>query len=177
MDAISLAISARQAVKPSDGFTEFYASQFDAVRRYVRPMLSCDADAMDVAQDAFERAFPRWRRLQAYDNPAAWVRLVATRLAISRQRRAAVMSRILGSWATSRDEADVATQLPDWVLLAAMRRLPRRQQEILALRYFADWPLAEIAIRLGVTENVVRARLARARQRLATMLDGADRDG
>src|SRR3546814_2137414 len=43
-------------------------------------------DAEDIAQEAFVRMFKRWGHINSYDSPEAWIRLVATRLALSRRR-------------------------------------------------------------------------------------------
>jgi RNA polymerase sigma-70 factor (ECF subfamily) len=54
----------------------------------------------------------------------------------------------------------------------ALRRLPRRDAEILMLKYTEDWTYRELAARLGVSESAVEARLHRARGRLrAAMTD------
>src|SRR3546814_15207780 len=43
-------------------------------------------DAEDIAQEAFVRMLKRWGHINRYDSPEAWIRLVATRLALSRRR-------------------------------------------------------------------------------------------
>jgi RNA polymerase sigma factor (sigma-70 family) len=52
----------------------------------------------------------------------------------------------------------------------AMKQLPRRDAEILMLKYTEDWSYRQLASRLGITESAVEARLHRARQRLRTEL-------
>jgi RNA polymerase sigma-70 factor (ECF subfamily) len=55
---------------------------------------------------------------------------------------------------------------------AALGRLPRRDAEILLLKYTEDWSYRELAAHLGVSESAVEARLHRARSRLrAAMMD------
>jgi RNA polymerase sigma-70 factor (ECF subfamily) len=66
-------------------------------------------------------------------------------------------------------------------VLASVERLPRRDQEVLALCAWSDLSYDEAARVLGVPVGTVRSRLARARRRLAE-LDGnpgppADTDG
>jgi RNA polymerase sigma-70 factor, ECF subfamily len=58
----------------------------------------------------------------------------------------------------------------------AVRALPRRQAQVVALRYVVDAPVAEIAQTLGMAEGTVKAQLHRARQTLATRLEGAWED-
>ena len=55
-------------------------------------------------------------------------------------------------------------------VLEAMRALPERQREVLALHYLADLPVAEIATTLRVPEGTVKSRLMRGREALAAEL-------
>ncbi|MHB1036852.1 MAG: RNA polymerase sigma factor [Pirellulales bacterium] len=57
---------------------------------------------------------------------------------------------------------------------AALRRLPKRDAEILLLKYSEDWSYRQLAQRLGVSESAVEARLHRARNRLRTELTAAE---
>ena len=52
----------------------------------------------------------------------------------------------------------------------AMARLPRREAEILLLKYTEDWSYRQLAEHLGVSESAVEARLHRARKRLRAEL-------
>ncbi len=52
----------------------------------------------------------------------------------------------------------------------AMKRLARRDAEILLLKYTEDWSYRELAERLGISESAVEARLHRARGRLRSEL-------
>lgn len=53
---------------------------------------------------------------------------------------------------------------------AAMGRLPKRDAEILLLKYREDWSYRTLAEHLGVSESAVETRLHRARARLRTEL-------
>ena len=57
---------------------------------------------------------------------------------------------------------------------AAMARLPRRDVEILMLKYTEDWSYRELAEHIGITTSAVEARLHRARGRLRTELDSME---
>ena len=56
----------------------------------------------------------------------------------------------------------------------AVKRLPRRDAEILLLKYTEDWSYRDLAERLGISESAVEARLYRARQRLRGELAALD---
>jgi RNA polymerase sigma-70 factor (ECF subfamily) len=64
------------------------------------------------------------------------------------------------------DEAPAV--LPNHELHAALRRLPPRQREAIALHYFADLPIAECARAMGLSVGAVKSHLARGRQRLGS---------
>jgi RNA polymerase sigma-70 factor (ECF subfamily) len=56
----------------------------------------------------------------------------------------------------------------------AMSRLPRRDAEILLLKYNEEWSYSAISEHLGISQSAVEARLHRARQRLRTELAALD---
>ena len=59
----------------------------------------------------------------------------------------------------------------------AMTRVPKRDAELLMLKYTEDWSYRQLADHLGVSESAVEARLHRARQRLRTELTAIDLAG
>lgn len=58
----------------------------------------------------------------------------------------------------------------------AVRALPRRQAQVVALRYVADASVAEIARTLDLAEGTVKAQLHRARRSLAVRLGTGGED-
>ena len=56
--------------------------------------------------------------------------------------------------------------------LAAVRRLPRRQQEVMVLRYWSGLSEAEIAAALGVSAGTVKTSASRAMASLREALGG-----
>jgi RNA polymerase sigma-70 factor, ECF subfamily len=81
-----------------DGFTAFFQDAYPRVVGQLRLLTGDLASAEDAAQEAFVRAASRWRQLARYDQPEAWVRMTAFRLAIDLLRRA---RRSGGSWPCS----------------------------------------------------------------------------
>jgi RNA polymerase sigma factor (sigma-70 family) len=67
-------------------------------------------------------------------------------------------------------EADAIVGEEQRAAVAAVRRLPRRQREVLALRYFADLPEHETAQAMGVSHGTVKSTTARALAALGRML-------
>lgn len=68
-------------------FAEFYDATWSRTLACTYAMTGDIGIAEELAQEAYTRAWTQWKKLAAYDEPAAWVRRVATRLTISRWRR------------------------------------------------------------------------------------------
>jgi RNA polymerase sigma factor (sigma-70 family) len=110
-----------------------------------------------------------YREVVGYDKPEAWVRRVVVNLAVSSLRRTAAEARALAR--IGRRRRDVA-ELPaaDDEFWRAVRSLPRRQAQCVALRYFDDHSIDEIAAILEVDPATVRVHLHNARKSLARRL-------
>ena len=78
-----------------DGFTALFQSAYPRIVGQLRLLTGDRASAEDLAQEAFIRAAARWRQLARYDQPEAWVRTTAFRLAIDQLRRAKRQRRVL----------------------------------------------------------------------------------
>lgn len=107
--------------------------------------------------------------LAGYDDPAAWVRRVCVNRSVSLIRRRASEARALARLVTRRVLPDELPADSD-AFWSAVRRLPRRQAQVVALYYLGDRPVAEIATVLGCAEGTVKAHLHRARRSLAVEL-------
>lgn len=150
-------------------YRAFYRDHFTAVCG-LAISLTGDRDAgEDVAQEAFARAYREWDRVSHYDNPGAWVRRVASNLAVSRWRRVRSESRALLRLGNRRTSPVELPELDDefW---AQVRALPDQQARAVALFYVEDLSVAEVAEVLGCAEGTAKSHLHRARQTLAQRL-------
>jgi len=148
-------------------FDAFYGATARRVVRHAYALTGNIADAQDIAQEAFARAWQRWDSVRAYDSPEAWVRRVATNLATSRFRR----DRTARAAARELIARNVPEISPDTVaLVAALRKLPQRQREVLVLHYLADLPVGQIATELRCPVGSVKAWLSRGRDALAVVM-------
>ena len=64
------------------GFSSFFREAYPRMVGQLRLLTGDLASAEDIAQEAFVRAASRWHQLARYDQPEAWVRKTAFRLAI-----------------------------------------------------------------------------------------------
>lgn len=150
-------------------FAAFYDATFGRTLACVYALTGDRSEAEDVAQEAYVRAWPRWRSLQTYDDPSAWVRQVACRVAVSRWR----LARTALSHAARLRGRELHAPPPgdDTVaLVAALSQLPEAQRRALVLHHIGDLPVAEIARLESVAVGTVKARLSRGRAALAAKL-------
>ncbi len=155
------------------GDREFVREVYDrSYRRLVAQLYGICGDlgeAEDAVQEAFVRAVATGRRFRVVDNPEAWLRTVAINVQRSRWKR-------LRNWQAAQHrlayrEATAGMPEDRLAVVAALRRLPQQQRDVLVLFYIADLSVAEAARTMGVPEGTVKARLSRGRQALARLLE------
>lgn len=155
-------------------FDAFYVGSRRRVLHQVYAMTSDLAEAQDLTQEAYARAWQRWSRVSDCEDPEAWVRTVAWRLAASRWRRAKVGARALLRHGPA---PDVAAPTPDTVaLVSALKELPEAHRRAVVLHHLVGHTVAEIALDEGCPEGTVKARLSRGRSALARLLADSPQD-
>ena len=158
---------------PPPTFDEVYAAHYADLTVQMYAYFGDRQEAQDVVQEAFCRAYSRWRTVSAYDDPVAWVRRVAWNLAVSRWRRARTALNFLRRQPPTEPRMDGPS--PERVaLVAALGELPAAHRRAMVMRYLADLTVAEIAEREGVAEGTVKSWLHRGRQALAARFDLGD---
>jgi RNA polymerase sigma-70 factor (sigma-E family) len=146
-------------------FADYVARQRPALMRFAT-VLTCQAWlAEDVVSDVLGRAFERWDRISAMDEPHAYVRRMVVNDYLSWRKRLArtsphadVEPAVLPDGADERAERDA--------MIRRLAALPRKQRAAVVLRYYAGLPNREIATQLGCRETTVRSQIHRA---LATL--------
>jgi RNA polymerase sigma-70 factor (sigma-E family) len=131
------------------------------------------ATAEDIVQDVFERLHRRWHSLREPSRGLAYARSSVLNSCRSVHRRAAVARKYAPRLTPPRDgsDPDTASAMGDrGEMVAALRSLPRRQREVLVLRYYADLGVAEIAATLRIAPSAVRASNSRGLAALARAL-------
>jgi RNA polymerase sigma-70 factor, ECF subfamily len=152
------------------------------VYRTALRILGRPEDAEDVTQDTFVAAIRSVRSFRGDGPIRAWLMRIATRQAFRR----------LGTLTPTAPVEDVPERLtadtsdePTRVFAAVERReevrravgaLPEPYREVVALRFFGELSLAEVADATGRPINTVKTHLRRGLERLRQIVDdGADR--
>lgn len=146
-----------------DEFADFYRSGWAPCLRAVMASGERPERAEELVAEAFAKAWATWPRLRSHAAPRAWVVRTALNTSISwwrKSRREVPLSQ---------DELtlpEAPTEPIDTDLLVAIRRLPPRQRQIVALRLLADLDVDATSQHLGVAPGTVRSHMARAVQTL-----------
>jgi len=154
-------------------FDEFYAAEYAPLARLGFVLTGSRSVAEELTQETMLRAYRHWRKVGAYDKPGAWARRVLCNLAASRGRRLTAEARALVRLRNGRDAAP-EPHPESAELWAAVRELPARQAQVLALHYVEDLSVAEIAEHLECPEGTVKSLLHRGRIALAQRLSGVE---
>jgi RNA polymerase sigma-70 factor (sigma-E family) len=148
----------------------FEAHQLELVR-LARFMVGDLATAEDVVQDAFEKLQRRWPYLRDEAAVLAYARSIVLNGCRTVHRRSAVARRYSPVLATASGMPDTAADSAEHAaMMSALRSLPRRQREVLVLRYYADLDVAEISSALGIGPSAVRSTATRGLAALARAL-------
>jgi RNA polymerase sigma factor (sigma-70 family) len=145
-----------------EAFADLYRAGFRAAYR-----VTGDAEASeDAASEALVRAGLRWRSI--VDRELPFVVRVATNLAIDHVRRQARVVRADPSEQTDPGAEPAYRELD---LHRALQTLPKRQRQVVVLRYFGDLTERQIAGELGIAEGTVKSHASRGLAALRLSLD------
>jgi RNA polymerase sigma-70 factor (ECF subfamily) len=157
----------RVTVDQEHGLRELYAASYQRLVSVVGAIGGNRQEAEDAVQDAFVRLVAHWPKVSRYDDPEAWLRMTALRLASNRRRKVLNGSRVL---LRLRPEAHV--QPPSGAAVdveRALESLPDQQRAVLVLHQLG-LNHHEIGVALGIPVGTVKSRLSRARTTLAPLL-------
>ncbi|MBZ5571885.1 MAG: RNA polymerase sigma factor [Acidobacteriia bacterium] len=151
------------------------------IYRYLLHMVKDPAEAEDLTQDTFLRAYDCRETLRDPDAVRGWLYRIATRICLDRLRQRKPQLSIDGEEGTSRIEP-LKSQSPSAVELAERKEtsacvqrcldyLPDSYRAVILLREAHSLTAAEIADVLGVTVMTVKIRLHRARRKLQKIME------
>jgi len=156
---------------------QLYATHYRQLVRLSVLLVHDQGTAEEVVQDSFVAMHGRWRSLREPDKGLAYLRQTVVNRSRSVLRHRGVETRYVASqpgaalrFVPGADDDAVAGERRVAVL-AALRRLPQRQREVLALRYYLDLDEAEIASTLGISRGAVKSHASRGAAALRSLLE------
>jgi RNA polymerase sigma factor (sigma-70 family) len=167
----------RAAGGEGEAFGELYDRHANAIYNYCYRRSADWALAEDLTASVFLEAWRKRRRV-TFDREDAvlpWLYAVAGNVLRNHSRGHRRLVRFVGELALRQPPVvsppdRVAEETELRAILQEVGRLPRREQDVLALCVFADLSYEQAALALGIPIGTVRSRLARARNRLGELL-------
>jgi len=147
------------------------------VRRYnqrmfraARAITRTDVDAEDVLQQAWLGVFRNLAQFRGDASFATWATRIAVNEAIALTRKRPMVAEVVESETAVPPDADLARSQLGALLESCLASIPQGNREVMVLRDVLELDTAETAACLGLTEEVVRVRLHRARAAVAAAL-------
>jgi len=162
-----------------DAFTVLVERYKDAVQNLAYRMLSNTAEAEDVTQETFVRAYTQLATYKPAHKFSTWLLSIASHLAIDQLRRRRFLALPLEDvpfleWivdsGASPEQSTLQGEQQDEIQVY-LQRLPGKYRAVIVLRYWYDFSYEEIARTLNLTPPLVKARLHRARELLARYMN------
>jgi RNA polymerase sigma-70 factor (sigma-E family) len=154
-----------------EAFEELWRREYPRVLRTVYLVTGDIHEAADVTQEAFIRAYERAGSVLRLDKPGAWVQRVAINLAISWRRHRGRAQR-----APVPLPQGLESEAADPELMSALRALPPAQRAVIALRFYADQSVEDVARALHKRPGTVKALTHQAVTRLRELLREVEHD-
>ena len=167
----------KESTARAEAFRRLAERHLDESYRLARAIVG-PADAEDATHDAFVAAWRSWSTLRDPSLFEHWfhrilVNTCRNRLRSSRRRQVRDIS---ADFAVG-GEDEVGRALDRDVVEAALGRLGPDDRIVIALRYYRDLTIDQIAGQLGIRSGTVKSRLHNAMHRLQLIFDEADAKG
>jgi RNA polymerase sigma-70 factor, ECF subfamily len=170
-DESARADGAQGAEDALEAFEAFFAHHEREVVGCLWRMTGDEQAARDLTQETFLRAWQRFERVRAYDQPKAWLFRVATHLALNYLRDQITGAKARRVWSQSEHatQSDPAIRIVNQdAVLRTLLALSPRDRAALVLHAVYGMTCAEMAQSLGVPRSAAKVTLWRARERFRT---------
>ena len=159
----SAGITVSDEVRVVETIEAVYSRLYAPLARLAYLLVDTRELAEEAVQEAFAKAYPRWRRIE---QPEAYLRTSVVNACRKVQRRRELVRRTpLAAVADAPAAGDLADHVADVV-----RALPPTMREAVVLRYYLQLTDAEIARTLDIAVGTVKSTLNRARHQLRRQL-------
>lgn len=152
--------------------TELYGAQYGNLVRLAALLVRDTGTAEEVVQDSFVALSDRMHRLRDSEKTLSYLRATVINRSRSELRHRAVVERKApgpAPYVPSAEHCALAL-LDRAAVVDALWRLPVRQREAVALRYYGNHSSAEIAAAMGISSGAVKRHTSRAMAALRTIL-------
>jgi RNA polymerase sigma-70 factor (ECF subfamily) len=167
-------VEAGQPSARAEAFLDLAERHLDASYRLARAILRDPVEAEDATHDAFVTAWTKFASLREASRFEAWFSRILVNTCRNRLARAA-SQRTQGHAPDQRAAGDAFGQADDRdVIGAALTQLTPDHRVVVALRFYRDMSVDQIASHLGVRPGTIHSRLHYALKRLAALIDTAD---
>ena len=172
-EAVPAAGAARPEWSADRAVTELYSLHYRALVRLAALLVRDMQTAEEVVQDSFVAMHGGWQRLRDAEKALAYLRQAVVNRSRSVLRHRSVIDRNMQKAPPDMPSAEhgALVLLERHAVVAALRGLPGRQREAIALRYYADLSEAEIATAMGISRGAVKSHTARGMSALRAALE------
>jgi RNA polymerase sigma-70 factor (sigma-E family) len=168
------AVNDRAVWGADEAIEQLYAAHWRQLVRLSVLLVHDAGSAEEIVQDAFVAVHARWSKLRDPDLALAYLRQAVVNRSRSALRHRAVVERHVARERVPADvpgaDESVLASARRTAVLDAMRALPQRQREVLALRYYLDLSEAQIAAALGISRGAVKSHASRGSVALRELL-------
>lgn len=160
-----------------EAFTQIYDLHFDKIYRYIYVKVRSQAEAEDLTQDVFIKAYESIKNYKWRDLPiTAWLFRIAHNRVIDHVRKTAKEKKasLDEAGAISSGDPVYMTELnfEIYQLKDALQHLPDAQREVATMRFISELSISEVALSLGKSEGTVKALQFNAIASLRKLLYG-----
>jgi RNA polymerase sigma-70 factor, ECF subfamily len=173
---VNALIARAEAQDAGVGFDKRIAENQRRVFQIAYSVLGNSADAEDVAQEAFLRAYQKFASLREAERFRAWVNRIVFRLALNRRRgyRRRLVRDSAWQIAETPTMVDGAKDAEQRAMLDRLRKeiesLPEKFRTVLQLSLAEEMDAADVGAVLGIPAGTVRSRVHTARKLLLEVM-------
>lgn len=161
-----------------DAITALFSREYNRLVRAAVLLVGDVETAEDVVQDAFVAVHRRWTKITDPERVGGYLHRAVVNGSRSVLRHRDVVQRHAGGLAKQEHAVDAAdavlARTTRAAVLEALAALPRRQREVLVLRYYLELSEAEIAGTLRISTGSVKTHASRGAAALRTRLRKGD---
>lgn len=159
---------------PATQFQELYLREYQSIFRAMRAMVFDTAQAEDLCQEAFVRAYRARDGYRPSGPPGAWLHRIAVNVAISHLRRAKLARLLAPRLLVGPDPGDYARSDARTLLERGLARLTPKLRAAVVLHFYHGYTREEVGRILGIPAGTVASRIAKAMALMREELIGSE---